>query len=43
MVERLYQVADLILDPAGGKVMATLIHKMDNDGVDKWYRCFSAI
>ena len=20
--------------------MATLIHKLDNDGVDKWYHCF---
>lgn len=34
-VERLYQVADLIPDPAGGKVMAALAHKLDGEGVDK--------
>lgn len=39
-VERLYHVADLIPDPAGGKVMADLAHKLDSEGVDKWYRCF---
>jgi hypothetical protein len=39
-VERLYQVAHLIPDPAGKKVVETLADKLDSEGVEKWYRCF---
>ena len=38
-VERLYQEAHLIPDPAGKKVVETLADKLDREGVDKWYRC----
>ena len=39
-VDRLYQVADLIPDPAGKKVVEALADKLDSEGVEKWYRCF---
>ena len=39
-MDRLYQVADLIPDPAGKKAMVALADKLDSEGVDKWYRCF---
>ena len=39
-VDRLYQVAHLIPDPAGKKVVETLADKLDSEGVEKWYRCF---
>lgn len=35
-VERLYQVAHLIPDPAGKKVVETLADKLDSEGVEKW-------
>ena len=39
-MDRLYQVADLIPDPAGKKVVEALADKLDSEGVEKWYRCF---
>ena len=39
-VDRLYQVADLIPDPAGRKAVEVLAVKLDSEGVEKWYRCF---
>ena len=39
-VDRLYQVADVIPDPAGKKVVEALADKLDSEGVEKWYRCF---
>ena len=39
-VDRLYQVADLIPDPAGKKVVEAMADKLDSEGVEKWYRCF---
>ena len=39
-VDRLYQVADLIPDPAGRKAVEVLAEKLDSEGVEKWYRCF---
>lgn len=39
-VERLYQVAHLIPDPAGRKAVEALAEKLDSEGVEKWYRCF---
>ena len=39
-VDRLYQVADLIPDPAGRKAVEVLADKLDSEGVEKWYRCF---
>lgn len=39
-VERLYQVAHLIPDPAGRKAVEALDEKLDSEGVEKWYRCF---
>ena len=37
-MDRLYQVADLIPDPAGKKVVEALADKLDSEGVEKWYR-----
>ena len=34
-VDRLYQVADLIPDPAGKKVVEALADKLDSEGVEK--------
>ena len=39
-VDRLYQVAHLIPDPAARKAVEALAEKLDSEGVEKWYRCF---
>ena len=39
-VDRLYQVAHLIPDPAARKAVEALADKLDSEGVEKWYRCF---